>query len=324
MYDANRLIPRGKLVDIPQANRGAMTMYDVTLSTSHFPAQNDADIRDITVGGLLREVATSHPDAVGIVDVADSGDSGQSWTYAEILAQAERLARAPRHPVSSQVKGSSSGHPIFPSGFSWNMPAVWRGWFWSRQTRPFRPSELRYVLEQSGAVGLFMVDGFRGNPMAAIAREATKGNTRLREVVNLEDGHALYAHGERPAVLPDVQPDDAAQIQYTSGTTGFPKGAVLSHKNLVNNARLFCARKQVGPHSVWANFMPLFHTAGCATGALGCLQAAAKMLLIKRFDADVFARLIEEQGVTTCFCRSHHAVQSAGIAGQSPTQHVLA
>ena len=71
-----------------------MTMYDVTLSTSHFPAQNDADIRDITVGGLLREVATSHPDAVGIVDVADSGDSGQSWTYAEILAQAERLARA--------------------------------------------------------------------------------------------------------------------------------------------------------------------------------------------------------------------------------------
>jgi fatty-acyl-CoA synthase len=76
---------------------------------------------------------------------------------------------------------------------------------------------------------------------------------------------------------------------------------VLSNKNLVNNAQLFCARKQVGPHSVWANFMPLFHTAGCATGALGCLQAACKMLLIKRFDADVFARLIEEQGVTTCF-----------------------
>ena len=76
---------------------------------------------------------------------------------------------------------------------------------------------------------------------------------------------------------------------------------MLSHKNLMNNARLFCARKQIGPHSVWANFMPLFHTAGCATGALGCLQAAAKILLIKRYDADVFARLIEEQGVTTCF-----------------------
>ena len=47
--------------------------------------------------------------------------------------------------------------------------------------------------------------------------------------------------------------------------------------------------------------MPLFHTAGCATGTLGCLQAACTMLLIKRFDADIFSRLIEEHKVTTCF-----------------------
>ena len=76
---------------------------------------------------------------------------------------------------------------------------------------------------------------------------------------------------------------------------------MVSHKNLMNNARLFCTRKQVGPHSVWANFMPLFHTAGCATGALGCLQAACKMFLIKRFDADAFVGLVEEKGVITCF-----------------------
>ena len=101
--------------------------------------------------------------------------------------------------------------------------------------------------------------------------------------------------------MPEVSPNDAAQIQYTSGTTGFPKGAVLSHKSLINNARLYCDRKKIGKHSVWANFMPLFHTAGCATGVLGCLQAACKMLLIKRFDADVFAKLIEEQEITTCF-----------------------
>ena len=275
-------------------------MYDVTLSTSHFPAQNDADIRDITVGGLLREVATSHPDAVGIVDVADSGDSGQSWTYAEILAQAERLARAlaTRFQPSERVVVWA---PNIPQWIFMEYACGLGGLVLVTANPSFQASELRYVLEQSGAVGLFMVNGFRGNPMAEIALEATKGNTHLREVVNLEDEDALFTIGGRPAILPDVQPDDAAQIQYTSGTTGFPKGAVLSHKNLVNNARLFCARKQVGPHSVWANFMPLFHTAGCATGALGCLQAAAKMLLIKRFDADVFARLIEEQGVTTCF-----------------------
>ena len=131
----------------------------------------------------------------------------------------------------------------------------------------FQAAELKYVLEQSGAVGLFMVDEFRGNPMRDIMQEATKGNSRLREVTDLQSKVALYTIGHRSTTLAKVHPDDPAQIQYTSGTTGFPKGAILSHKNLVNNAQLFCERKQVGSHSVWANFMPLFHTAGCATGA---------------------------------------------------------
>ena len=81
--------------------------------------------------------------------------------------------------------------------------------------------------------------------MIEIAKEAIKENTYLREVVNLHCKDALFKIGDRPITCPNVLPD-APQIQYTSGTTGFPKGATLSHKNLVNNARLFCARKQVG------------------------------------------------------------------------------
>ena len=277
-----------------------MTMYDVNLTTSHFPAQNDAEIRDITVGDLLREIAAENQHAVAMVDIADDGDCGQTWTYAELLEQAQHLAEA----LTSRFEAGEKvvvWAPNIPQWIFMEYACGLAGLVLVTANPSFQFSELKYVLEQSGAVALFMVDEFRGNPMAEIAHQAISGNTALREVVNLENEDALYATGERPAVLPDVQPDDAAQIQYTSGTTGFPKGAVLSHKNLVNNARLFCMRKQVGPHSVWANFMPLFHTAGCATGALGCLQAACKMLLIKRFDADVFARLIEEQGVTTCF-----------------------
>ena len=277
-----------------------MTMYDVNLTTSHFPAQNDAEIRDITVGDLLREIAAENQHAVAMVDIADNGDCGQTWTYAELLEQAQHLAEA----LTSRFEAGEKvvvWAPNIPQWIFMEYACGLAGLVLVTANPSFQVSELKYVLEQSGAVALFMVDEFRGNPMAEIAHQAISGNTALREVVNLENEDALYATGERPAVLPDVQPDDAAQIQYTSGTTGFPKGAVLSHKNLVNNARLFCMRKQVGPHSVWANFMPLFHTAGCATGALGCLQAACKMLLIKRFDADVFARLIEEQGVTTCF-----------------------
>lgn len=275
-------------------------MYDVCLTESYFPAQPDAEIRELTVGGLLREIAAVHPSAIAMVDVDDAGKCGQEWRYGELLTVAERLALA---LCSRFEKGEKIvvWAPNIPEWIFLEYALGLAGLVLVTANPSFQPRELRYVLEQSGAVALFLVDAFRGNPMAEIAAEAVSGNNNLREVANLADDDALHARGVRPAVLPDVLPDDAAQIQYTSGTTGFPKGAVLSHRNLVNNARLYCDRKHVGKHSVWANFMPLFHTAGCATGALGCLQAACKMLLIKRFDAHGFAKLIEEQRVTTCF-----------------------
>lgn len=69
-------------------------MYRPNLSTSHFPAQDDEEIVDITIGKLLREIANRHATAVAMVDVADNGDCGDEWTYGELLADAERLARA--------------------------------------------------------------------------------------------------------------------------------------------------------------------------------------------------------------------------------------
>jgi len=275
-------------------------MYEVSLSTSYFPAQTDAKIWDTTVGVHLREVAVDHPDLVAMVEIDDAGQARGKWTYSNLLANSDRLARslasrfAPREKVVVWA-------PNIPEWIFMEYACGLAGLVLVTANPSFQAKELRYVLEQSGAVALFMVDEFRGNPMREIAENATASVEGIREVINLNDEAALHARGDLEGVLPAVAPDDAAQIQYTSGTTGFPKGAVLSHKNLINNARLYCHRKKVGRHSVWANFMPLFHTAGCATGALGCLQAACKMLLIKRFDADVFAKLIEEQGVTTCF-----------------------
>jgi fatty-acyl-CoA synthase len=275
-------------------------MYEVSLSTSYFPAQTDAKIWDTTVGVHLREVAADHPDLVAMVEIDDAGEARGKWTYSNLLVNSDRLARslASRFAPGEKVVVWA---PNIPEWIFMEYACGLAGLVLVTANPSFQAKELRYVLEQSGAVALFMVDEFRGNPMREIAENATASIESIRELINLSDEAALHARGDLEGVLPAVAPDDAAQIQYTSGTTGFPKGAVLSHKNLINNARLYCDRKEVGRHSVWANFMPLFHTAGCATGALGCLQAACKMLLIKRFDADIFAKLIEEQGVTTCF-----------------------
>ena len=275
-------------------------MYNLSLTTSYFPEQLDADIWDITVGDLLRETAARHPDAVAMLEIDDAGDTGGQWSYSELLQISDELGRslASRFAAGERIVVWA---PNIPAWIIIEYACGLAGLVLVTANPSFQSQELRYVLEQSNAVALFMVDEFRGNPMREIAEEAIVGLERLREIVSLTDKEALFGKGNGAAILPTVLPDDAAQVQYTSGTTGFPKGAALSHKNLVNNARLYCARKRVGPHSVWANFMPLFHTAGCATGALGCLQAACKMLLIKRFDANILAKLIEEHRVTTCF-----------------------
>ena len=275
-------------------------MYPVTLTQSYFPAQSDDIVREITVGELLREIAARYPEDTAVVDIDLAGQVGQSLTYSELLAESERLAVA----LASRFRPNEKIVVWAPNVIEWLLmqyACALAGIVLVTANPSFQPKELRYVLEQSGAVALFFVDEFRGNPMASISAEAIKGNDNIREVVRLTDTDALYRRGTLPAQLPTVTPSDAAQIQYTSGTTGFPKGAVLSHRGLVNNARFYAGRAEVHQKSVVANFMPLFHTAGCAMGALGSLQAGCKMLLIKLFDADAIVDLIESEGVTFFF-----------------------
>jgi fatty-acyl-CoA synthase len=129
-----------------------------------------------------------------MVDVADSGDCGQSWTYATCWRQAEGLANAlaTRFEAGEKVVVWA---PNIPEWIFMEYACGLAGLVLVTANPSFQAPELKYVLEQSGAVGLFMVDEFRGNPMEEIAREATKGNTHLREVVNLKDEDALYAYG---------------------------------------------------------------------------------------------------------------------------------
>ena len=282
-------------------------MYNINLKTAHFPAQTDAEIRDISIGDLLREIAAKYPNAIAIQEIDDNGQNARTYTYAALLRESEQLAQA----LSTRFQHGEKivvWAPNQPEGILMEYACALAGLVLVTANPSFQAKELRYVLEQSGAVALFYVEEFRGNPMAGIAEEASVGNGNIREKVLLTNQAAMLrqANSKRENLnqaktLPKVSPHDAAQIQYTSGTTGFPKGATLSHRNLHNNARLFADRAGANQQSVWANFMPLFHTAGCATGTLGCLQAGCRMLLIRQFNADILAELIEREGVTTFF-----------------------
>ena len=274
-------------------------MYDVALSEAYFPAQHDCGVREITVGGLLRETAAGRGDAEALVEVRQSGEIGRRWTYAQLLAKSERLALA----LASRFRPGEQVAVWAPNSPEWVLmeyACALAGLVLVTANPAFQVRELRYVLEQSGAVALFLVNEFRGNPMAEIGAAAVDGLPGIREIVDMNDAAALQAIADSagPQALPDVLPGDAAQIQYTSGTTGFPKGAVLSHRGLVNNARYYAGRCGVSERTTWINPMPMFHTSGCGMLTLGSLQAGCRMILLSLFDPRVIVGLIESERAT--------------------------
>jgi len=269
-------------------------MYELAVTTSHVPAQSDMETREITIGALLREVAAARPEAEALVEVRQDGTEGRRWTYAELLKDAERLAMAlsTRFAPGERVVIWS---PNSPEWVLMEYACALSGLVLVTANPAFQARELAYVLEQSRAVALFLVEKFRGNPMGQIGAEVAASIPSVREVTDMESV-AFYTEGYRPIALPDVAPGDAAMIQYTSGTTGFPKGAVLSHRGLVNNARFYAGRCGATSATTWVNIMPMFHTSGCGMVTLGCLQAGCRMVLISLFDPDVVLDQLEASG----------------------------
>ena len=167
-----------------------MPKYEVALSEAYFPAKEDREVREITVGGLLRETAARRPAAEALVEVRQSGEIERRWTYAALLAESERLALASRFRPGERVVVWS---PNSPEWVLMEYACALAGLVLVTANPAYQVRELRYVLEQSGAVALFLVDEYRGNPMAEIGAQAVDGLGAVREVVDMNDAAALHA-----------------------------------------------------------------------------------------------------------------------------------
>ena len=271
-------------------------MYDVALSNSYFPAQRDFPVLETTVGGVLRDSALRTPDAPALIEVGLTGETGRRWTYGELLKDAERLGRAllSRFEPGERI---CIWAPNVPEWVILEYAAGLAGLTLVTANPACQERELRFVLEQSQASALFLVREHRGNPMAAIGASAAEGNLRLREIIDLEDHHALFAGEDCAREFPEVRPGAPVQIQYTSGTTGFPKGAVISHRGMTNNARFHFLLSGVGERDVTINFMPLFHTASCGLKTLGSAQFGCAMVLARMFSPPTMLDVIERERV---------------------------
>jgi len=149
-------------------------MDDVDLSESCCPAQTDAPVWEITVGGMLRDVAARHGTREALVEVTQDGTVGRRWTYAALLADCERLALAlaTRFAPGERV---AVWAPNCPEWVMMEFACGLAGLVLVTANPALQVKELRYVLAQSGAAALFRAESFRGNPMAEIAVEACAG-----------------------------------------------------------------------------------------------------------------------------------------------------
>jgi fatty-acyl-CoA synthase len=264
-----------------------------TVATSYWPADTSEPVRETTVGGVLWAAAAAGPDMLAMVGGVPDPGQRRRWTYAELLAEAERAARAlaVRFAPGERV---AVWAPNLPEWVILEYAAALAGLVLVTVNPALRAAELGYVLNQSGAAGIFLVPEFR-SPMAQFLAEVRLDVPSLREVIFFTDWTEFLAAAPAQAVLPDVRADDIAQIQYTSGTTGFPKGAELHHRGLTNNARFFAERIGVRPGEVYVNPMPLFHTAGCAMGVLGAAQSLAVHVPVLAFDPALVLELFEAE-----------------------------
>lgn len=261
------------------------------LTESYWPADESIPIRDTTVGDILREAAADSADKPCLVSGSPGDD--RRWTFAEALAEAERIAYAllAKFEPGERV---AIWAPNLPEWVLVEYAAALAGVVLVTVNPAYQPKELKYVLEQSGAAGILLLPEFRGNQMLAALETVRPELPNLREVVLFTEWDEFLAEG-KPVKLPDVKPTDPAQIQYTSGTTGFPKGALLHHRGLTNNAAAFAALQELGPEDCYVNPMPMFHTGGCVLGALGTLAARTVHIPVLAFDPGFVLELVERE-----------------------------
>jgi len=271
-----------------------MAVTTTALSESHYPADQSEPVLDTTVGGILREAAEAVPDEPALIGGHPDPAQRRRWTYGELLEDAERCARAllGRFDPGERV---AVWAPSMPEWEVVEFGAALAGLTLVTVNPAYKPGELKYVLEQSGSAGIFLVPEFRGNPMAESLASVRGELDGLREAIGFTDFEAFLASGASTEALPHVDPDDPVQIQYTSGTTGFPKGALLHHRGLTNNARLTLGQFGLAPGEAYVNPFPLFHTAGCGLGALGCVSHRLAHVPVLAFEAGLMLDLIESE-----------------------------
>jgi len=282
-------------------------------------------VDEITIGRMLRETARRYGDRPALV----FRQFDYRRTYAEFDRDVDNVAK------SLVSLGVRKGEHVAVWATNWPQWVLLQfatariGSVLVTVNPAYRSHELAYVLKQSDAVALFLIDKFRSSDYFAMVHEAvpelagdltgglaSRDYPRLRNVVSLTERPAAgmqswqgfldlggaISDKSLAAIEKGLAAHDPINIQYTSGTTGFPKGAMLTHRNILLNAYYVGDCQRFSERDAICINVPFYHCFGCVLGTLcAAIYGAAMVVPYEYFKPEESLAAIESERATAVY-----------------------
>lgn len=262
-----------------------------------------------TIGQLVKETAALYPQNTALV----CPDFGIRKTYAEFYQTCRQVAKGLMAIGIQRGDNVAVWTTNIPEWTYLQCALGMTGGILVTVNTNYQSHELDYILRQSDATTLFLIDSYRGTSFYNTVRQIvpeldscapgvliTKNLPLLKNVIYIGGKDvtpgmltfsALMKAGEKitEAELDErinsLADDDVINMQYTSGTTGFPKGVMLTHHNIVNNARMVGDVMGMTERDSLLIQVPFFHCFGCVMSTLNCIYHGSTMVILESFDA---------------------------------------
>jgi fatty-acyl-CoA synthase len=273
---------------------------------SYASGTSDEPLLGDTIGDNLDRTVGARPDGEALVEV----QTGRRWTYAEFREVVDVLA------LGLLDAGLAKGDRVgiwSPNTAEWTFvqyATAKLGVVLVNINPAYRTHELAYVLKQAGVAMLVAARSFKTSDYAAMISEVRGDCPDLRRVVLLDspEWDALLDAGrggdraELARLQAGLSPDDPINIQYTSGTTGFPKGATLSHHNILNNGYFVGQLCGYTPEDRVCIPVPFYHCFGMVMGNLACTSSGATMVVpAPGFDPKETLKAVAQERCTSLY-----------------------
>ncbi|CAF1745928.1 3-[(3aS,4S,7aS)-7a-methyl-1, 5-dioxo-octahydro-1H-inden-4-yl]propanoyl:CoA ligase [Bacillus subtilis] len=291
-----------------------------------------AELIHSTIGRLLEQTADAYPDRDAVV----YPDRNIRYTYAQFDSLCRQTAKGLMRMGIGKGDHVAIWTSNIPEWLAVQFATAKIGAVLVTVNTNYQAHELDYLLKQSDAAALIIMDSYRGtsypdivNSLIPELKEAKPGqlkserypflktllyigNKRLPGMYHWDDTEILaktVTDAELEERMNSLDKDNVINMQYTSGTTGFPKGVMLTHFNVINNAANIAECMALTSQDRMCIPVPFFHCFGCVLGVLACVSVGAAMIPVQEFDPVTVLKTVEKEK-----CTALHGVPTMFIA----------